>query len=111
MRKNLYSKYNDKTTEDDNEENRDDNNFYNANYVENYGEVYIKLLRIVSWIELAITIISSMYVWAWSRDFFVGCKYLFIGITIFALLMTVSFIAENIAEIRKIIEEKNHKNL
>ncbi len=64
-------------------------------------ETYINGLRIISCIILAFSIINSGILLSATSDFLLFIKTLLIGTTVFFLLMVISYIAENISEIKK----------
>lgn len=73
---------------------------------ENHEQFYAKMLRILAWVQLAFSIISSADLMMVTKNVFQGFKSIFTGIIIFTLLMIISDVSENISGIRKRLESK-----
>lgn len=82
-----------------------------SEYIEyNKEKTYINGLRIVSCIILAFSIINSGILLSNTSDFLLFLKTLLIGTTVFFLLMVISYMAENISEIKEKLNQNYDKS-
>jgi hypothetical protein len=74
----------------------------------NHEQFYIKMLRILAWVQLVFSTISSVDLMLVTKNGFSGLKSMLTGIIIFILLLISSYVAENISMIRRRLESKEN---